>query len=527
MRLRKRWTGLLMAAVLLAGLATGCGQQEETTTFSAALEGVPSTFDPAMTVSASEQTVALHLYENLLRLSNGKDGVEVTGALAQDWECVDNLDGTETYTFHLRSDAKWSDGKAVGAKDFVYAWQHLTDPGTNSPNASLLDMVTGYEEARKGDPDALGIKAVNDTTLQVDLSCRCPYFLRSICTIAATMPRRADLAGKKDIVSNGPYSWDGMADGVLNLKVSEHYYDTRRLGPDILKLYFCETAEEAKALLENGTVDFAGNLDDESLSAASGWTAEATSRVTMLVVNQMARQLSGYGILGAMSLSIDRTALTELPGGGPRIPAQGLIPHGIVVSDGREFREAEEPLIDNSDYEKNCADALALLQNRDMSGITGVSIVFEMEGINARVAGMIQRNWMEKLGLVSEIRGLSAEEMAETLRKGEFSAALISWRGDRNDASAYLDMWRSRSGGNIAQYNSNAFDMLMRVVAVSSSSEARDAYLADAELLLLDQGYAVPLYEDMRFYRLNPGYAGLVSDGLGAFRFEAVRKVAD
>jgi len=526
MKLWKRTAALLLALLLTATLAAGCGQQEEVT-FSAALEGVPSSYDPALAVSVSEQIAAVHLYENLMRLHSGENGTEVVGAVAQSWECADNLDGTETYTFHLRSDAKWSDGRAVKAGDFVYAWQHLADPNTASPNAALLDMVAGYDAARQGDLDALQVRAVNDTTLEVALSCRCPYFLRAICTVAATMPRRADLAGSDRRVGNGPYCWDDDTDGVLTLRASERYYDTRRVGPDVLKLYFCATAEEAERLLGDGTVDFAGNLDDEALAADEGWAREACPRTTMLVVNQRAQQLLGEGIRPAMSLSIDRTALAELPGAGLRVPAEGLIPYGITASDGRVFREAEGALIDNTDYEKNCADALARLQNRDTSAIRDVVILYEMTGINAQLAGMIQSAWQEKLGLTARLQGMTAEEMATKLQRGEFNVALVSWDGDRNDASAWLNMWRSGSGDNVALFASSAYDMLIRVSAASSSYEARDAYLADAELLLLDQGNAIPLFHDVRAYRLRPGFAGLLSDGLGVFRFDGVRQVAN
>ena len=293
----RRWAALLLCALLTAALLPGCGQPDETVTFAAALEGAPATYDPAMAVSAVEQTAAMHLFENLMRLHNGDNGIEVEGAVAQSWECTDNMDGTETYTFRLRNDARWSDGKEVRAQDFVYGWQHLVDPATESPNAAMLDMVAGYDKARKGDLDALAVMAVNDTTLQVDLSCRCPYFLRT-------------------------------------LQLSEHYYDTRRVGPDVLKLYFCASAEEAQTLLDDGTVDFAGNLADEALIGAEGWTAASAPRVTLLVVNQGSRQLSGYGVLEAMSLAIDRTALAQLPGAGPRQPAEGLIPYGVVTSAG-------------------------------------------------------------------------------------------------------------------------------------------------------------------------------------------------
>ncbi|MBQ1460159.1 MAG: peptide ABC transporter substrate-binding protein [Oscillospiraceae bacterium] len=525
----RKWTriaALLLATLLVAGLASGCGEDPEMT-FSAALVGVPASYDPALAVSQSEQIAAVHLYENLMRLQNGDSGTEVVGAVAQSWECADNLDGTETYTFHLRGDAKWSDGRTVQAGDFVYAWQHLVDPATESPNAALLDMVAGYDKARGGDLDALAVRAVNDTTLEVALSCRCPYFLRSICTVAATMPRRADLAGSKSVVGNGPYCWGDDTDGVLTLHVSEHYYDTRRLGPDTLKLYFCATSEQAETLFNDGTVDFAGNVDDEALAADEGWTKEALPQTTVLVVNQMTQQLGGGGIRQAMSLAIDRVSLAQLPGGGLRTPAEGLIPYGITSSDGLVFREVEGPRIDNTDYEKNCADALAQLQNRPMEAIRDVVILFEMSGINAQIAGQIQSNWQKQLNLSVKTQGLSPEEMALKLQRGEFNVALISVEGDRSDASAFLNTWRTGSPDNVVLFGSSAYDMLMRVAAASSSNEARDAYLADAERLLLEQGNVIPLYSDVRAYRLRTGFAGLLSDGLGVFCFGGVRQVAN
>ena len=526
MKLWKRMAALVLAALLLAGSAAGCGQQQEMT-FSAALVGVPASYDPAMAVSCSEQIAAVHLYENLMRLQIGESGTEVVGALAQSYERTDNLDGTETYTFHLRSDARWSDGRTVRAGDFVYGWQHLVDPDTESPNAALLDMVTGYDKARQGDLDALAVRAVNDTTLEVDLSCHCPYFIRSICTVGPTMPRRADLAGSKEPVTNGPYAWGDNTDGVLTLHVSEHYYDTRRLGPDTLKFYFCDPAEQAETLLDDGTVDFAGNLDDESLKAEDGWTMEPYPETTLLVVNQMAQQLNNKDYRQVLSLVIDRTALIETPGVGLCAPAEGLIPYGITASDGQAFRELEGPRIDNTDYEQNCAAAKALLQNRTMDGIADVVILYENTGANAQLAGQIQAAWQEQLGMKARVQGASPEEMAAKLRKGEFNVALISCAADRNDASAFLNMWRSGSRDNVALFGSSAYDTLMRVAAASSSAEARDAYLADAERLLLEQGNAIPLYTTVRAYRLRTGLTGLLSDGLGVFRFGGIRQAAN
>ena len=105
----------------------------------------------------------------------------------------ENFDGTTTYTFHLRS-ARWSDGQAVTADDFVYAWQRLANPLTLSPNAELLSAVQGYDAVRAGgDPSKLAVTAKNDSTLEVVLSGKYDWFLTEVCTAPATSPLRQDV----------------------------------------------------------------------------------------------------------------------------------------------------------------------------------------------------------------------------------------------------------------------------------------------------------------------------------------------
>ena len=524
-----RISALLLALAVLTGLV-GCGQEErESFAFSAAIVGKPLGFDPALAASEGEEIAAVHLYENLMRLQSGENGTEVVGALADRWECADNLDGTETYTFHLRSDARWSDGKAVWAADFVYAWQHLVDETTGSPHAALLNMVVGYEEARKGNPDALQVTARDNTTLEVVLRCRCPYFLRSICTVPATMPRRADLPGKSEPVTNGPYNWESYAGGVLTLTAAQNYYDRRRIGPDTITLHYCDTAEEAAALMENGTVDFVCGVSDEAVAEQGDWLREPCPETTMLIVNQMTQQLDNRKLRQALALAIDRQKLAQLAGEMLHSPAEGLIPEGITSSDGSPFRAPEDIHIDNSDYEQNCHLARELLGQfdvlPDVTALTDLTILYANEGTDPAVVEEIRREWQEKLGLAVRIQGVTAEELAEALGNGAFNVALIHCRGDRSDAESMLQMWQSGRPENYAQFHSTAYDMLLRVAAASSSQEARDAYLSDAERLLVEQGNAMPLYFTNSVYRLRSGLTGLLSDGLGVFRFDAVRQV--
>lgn len=130
------------------GAAGGCGRgRSGESTASVVMTGSVSTVDPAYAATPAERTLVLHLFDNLYRWT--AEGA--VPAAAHAYDCTDNEDGTQTYTFHLRRDGKWSDGSDVTAEDFVYAWRRLVSPETDSQEAEILSMVAGYEDAHAGD----------------------------------------------------------------------------------------------------------------------------------------------------------------------------------------------------------------------------------------------------------------------------------------------------------------------------------------------------------------------------------------
>ena len=175
----KRIAVLVLSVILSLSLLAGC----EKTTADGRMELAVSvgsrvtTLDPIYAEDFESQNVLVHLYENLLRVTwDGKGGSSVTNGMAKEVEVEENVDGTVTYTFHLRN-AKWSDGKAVRAQDFVYAWQRLVNPASHAPYATLLSVVVGYQEARNsGDMSLLQVSAKNDTTLVVTLNGNYDWF---------------------------------------------------------------------------------------------------------------------------------------------------------------------------------------------------------------------------------------------------------------------------------------------------------------------------------------------------------------
>lgn len=278
MQFAKRLLSLFLSAVLSCALLTGCAEEDrDTRSLSVRVGSTPSSLDPIYAQDPGDQTVLAHLYENLMRISVNPDGTtSVVGGMAKSVDVEENPDGTATYTFKLRS-AEWSDGRDVDARDFVYAWQRLIDPVSQSPFASLLSMVVGYDDARaSGDLSLLRVEAKNDSTLVVTLNGNYSWFLTDVCTATATMPLRSDVvqslktsAAEKTassaaftsetpllwwsdataLVTNGPYQATSFSMEALITHLSDSYYRDFS-GPTDLTFRFTDSVEEAQALYD-------------------------------------------------------------------------------------------------------------------------------------------------------------------------------------------------------------------------------------------------------------------------------------
>ena len=175
----------------------------------------PQSIDPALNTAMDGSVMCHHMFEGLVKWADDGEGNAVTvPGQAESWDKETNDDGTVTYTVHLRDGIKWSDGQAVTAGDFEYSWKRLANPETAADYCYMIDMVKGYAEVADGsaDPDTLGIKATDDTTLQIDLTYDCPYF-EEIMAFPATFPVRKDMVEGSEnwtfdpatYISNGPY----------------------------------------------------------------------------------------------------------------------------------------------------------------------------------------------------------------------------------------------------------------------------------------------------------------------------------
>lgn len=535
----KRPVAALLAAVLLLGLLTGC-HRENGVSFRVAMGSVPATLDPALAATDEEKTVVSHLFENLMKLqSDGSGGTTAVNGVARSYQCDTTAEGQETYTFKLRSSAAWSDGTKVTAQDFVYAWKRLVDPATGSKNARILDMVAGYSAARTGE-DALQVSAPDDETFAVALSGRCPYFIDSVCTAAATMPVQSAAAAQENwsmspdtLVTNGPYTVASWENDTMLLQQTDGYYDARRLGPESISFRFTADAKTANSLFEKGDADFILGLTDEAVAKKmDSWMPDYYPETSVVLLNQLSDLTSNENVRRAMGLVIDRNAIAELLGSRTHLAAEGLVTWGIRSTTGGQFRDFGSAVDNDSEnYEKNCQTAQELMEEAGytatkLKSLTPVIMLYESDGTADSLALLLQKTWKEKLGLSVTLKGVSSEEITQALERGEYTLAALRVTSDRNDATGFLNRWRMGEEDNYANFTSSAYDMLLRVAAVSASQEARDAYLEDAERLLIEKGNVIPMYCSTRSWSLSESFTGVFGDGLGRYFFTGVHKAS-
>ncbi len=555
----KRWkqiTAFALALLMLMMTAVGCGEEEETRGFElrAALINRPVSLDPVYATTEEERTITNHLFENLMKHT----AAGLVNGQAAEYTAVTNDDGTETYTFTLRDDIFWSDGVAVTAEDFVFAWQRLVAPQVASPHASILEMVAGYEEAIKGDVDALQVAALDARTFEVTLREHCPYFLSVICTDTATMPVRVDVVPrwmvdeeeeadeaaeeeivvvtpdmqpdwttkKSTLIANGAYSVRNYNADHLTLVEKEGYYDSHRLSVKKLDFFFAQTIERAMSSYEKGESDFILKCDN-----VEGSVAAMQPQVSALAVNQMSSLREE--VRQALTLALDRKAIAAAIGT-KFVALEGLVPAGITTVSGKEFRTVSGVVLpwDEEGVAKNRTQAQGLiahlyhLDGNIMNRLGVISLVYENNFINSRIAQLVKQQWQEVLGISVTLVSITAEEMDEALGSGAFTIALTSVSDETNTVTGYLDHYASGNSENYGQHSSNAYDILLRAAMASSSVEARDAYLADAERMLLESGYVIPLCGTAYRYLMREDLTGLLCRDMGVYNFSFVTEIA-
>ena len=536
----KKIVSLVLALALIGTAFAGCGNNTTTSsgaavstaasTAPAAAKSLsvcvgpePETIDPGLNQAADVTTVIQHVFEGLTRYSS--DG-KIVNAEAKDIKIsADRL----TYTITLRDDLKWSDGKAVTADDYVYAWQRVVNPKTASQYAYIFDAVKNGTDIYSGtnkDVTSLGIKAIDAKTLEVKLAAPCSYFTE-LLSFTAYYPLRKDVVEGNDkwtqdaktYISNGPYMMQNWShkESITVVK-NPNYYDKDKVKIDTLKFVLLEDDSAIQAAYQNGEISFAYPISVDEIDAwkdKPDYHKDAELGVNYVDFNNTKAPFNNVKVRQALTLAIDRNYLVEKVTKENQTTASGIVPVGATdVDTTKQFRTVGGEYFSTkaADYDKNVAQAQKLLAEAGYPGGKGFpsfEYATNTGSANQATAEALQNMWKTALGINCTITTQEWAVFIDTRNKGNFSVCRDAWGADYNDPVTFLDLFVTKGGNNSAKYANPAYDKLIKLAKSTDDNTVRMPALHQAEDLLIKQDYAVaPLFFRTRSYLLNANVKG-------------------
>ncbi|OEG00084.1 hypothetical protein BHF71_06470 [Vulcanibacillus modesticaldus] len=485
----------------------------------------PPSLDPGTATDSTSFEILRVLMEGLVRLD--KNGQVTKGSgMAKDWKVSDDQ---LTYTFYLKDDIYWSNGDPVTAQDFEYAWKRVLNPETAADYAYQLYYLKNGEAYNNGEAtaDEVGVKALDDKTLEVVLEAPTPYFLQLTAfgtlypvnkNVVESNPNWA--ADASTYVSNGPFklaSWEHDSEVVVTK--NENYWNKDEVKLDEISWVMVNDDNTAYQLFLNKEIDI--DAAPQELTYELIQKGEATSTpilgTYMYLFNTQDEIFKNKNIRKAFSIAIDRDAIVNQVTKGGQIPAYGFVPPGSSPDMGVDFREYNGDLIpDVSEAKKYLELGMKELGLTELPTIT---LSYNTSEGHKKIAQAIQAMWKDNLGVEVELSNQEWKVYLETIDAGEFQIGRYGWLGDYMDPMTFMDMWVTGGGNNGAHYSNPEYDALIEKAKSTADQKVRLEALAEAEKILMDEAVVAPIYFYTRVFIQQDYVKGVVRHGDGATDF--------
>jgi oligopeptide transport system substrate-binding protein len=546
--MRKTWL-FVLALVLLAGtVLAGCGAKNKNGSGSGAKEQVfnmnlatePPSLDPALAQDSVSFTVLTGMYEGLTR--QDPDGKIVPG-VAEKWDISDDQ---KTYTFHLRKDAKWSNGDPVTAHDFEYAWKRVLSPDLNpaSPYAYQLYYVKNaqnYNVATDNpnhikDPNQVGVKALDDNTLEVQLENPTPYFL-SIVSFWTTFPvhksakdNTAWAAEAKTIVSNGPFKIADWKHGnQLDLVPNENYYAKDEIKLKKVHFVMVANANTELQMYKTGQLSFAGfptgeipteQIETLKKTNKDEFRNKQTAGTYYFNMNNSKPPFNNVNVRKAFAMSVDRQLLVKQVTKGEQQPAFGFVPPSIM-GEKDSFRTEHS---DQGFFKEDVAQAKQLLaqglKEEGMSKMPVVSLTINESTSHKKIAEAIADMWRKNLGVQVKIQTQEWKVFLKNRQNMNYDIARAGWSADYNDPMTFIDLFTSKGGNNDTGFKNAQYDDLVKQAYATADQKKRMELMAQAEKLLVQDNMAImPIYYYSGVHLVKTQVQNIVMDYQGQVNY--------
>lgn len=495
----------------------------------------PETIDPALNSAADSANMIMHAFETLLIVD--KDNKIVPGQ-AESYEVSD--DGL-TYTFHLRDGLKWSDGTPLTANDFVFSWKRLSDPNVAAPyGEDMLGYVKGYQEAAAGNIDALGVSAPDDKTFVVELSVPCVYFIKIVthATMVPVQKTSVEANGEQwslkpeTYISNGPLKMIEWVPGShVTFAKNDNYWNADKVTINTLKFVLMEDANAAYSAYRTGEVAMIKDVPTEEIPSLQGneeFHVAPNVGVSYLDFNNQKEPFTNPDVRKALSLAIDRDYVSNTVMQGIGAPAGNFVPQGVSDAESGTYFEDVTRKNNGGDFFniknheedlKKAKELLAKAGYPDGKGFPVVEYMTNDAGHNKAVAEYLQNCWKE-LGVNMDIKIVEWGTFAPTRRAGDYLTARDAWSLDYDDPSNLLNLLKSTSGNNSAQYKNPELDKLLDEANATLDVKEHYAKLHEAENMILEDAAIAPLNYRNEFWLQNTKLKGTWYSPFGYWFFQ-------
>ena len=539
----KKYVSLLLCFLMIFSLA-GCGgnSKEDTSTYTYSSELDIKNLDSS---DADDQCSlrAIHAVIDGLMKTDKKGNI--TYGIAKSEEVSE--DGL-THTYKLRKDAKWVNGDPVTANDFVYAWHRIFKNKGNyyymfadgiasiQGAQELSDKIDAGEKLTDDDLNSMGVKALDDYTLEVKTTVRVS-FLDELLAFPPFYPINEKFAEKqgnkygksaKTILGNGAFTMTNWEPGsVAEFEKNESYYDQKHVKLNKLVMKLVQEPKVAAQAFEAGETDYAPINSDlvDKYKDDEAFKQVYDGFLFYISVNFQNSDLANLNVRKAISLAINREDLCENVLKDGSQAAKGFVPSGLSISpEGKDFRD-EAPSY--TSYDKKAAQA-ALdegLKELGKSEIT-LRVTYGTDESPMDVFATYLQNALSKLdGIKVEMVATTKQDRIYNKQKnGDFDLAVTRWGPDYGDPTTYLTIALSTNSNNYGKWSNSEYDQLVGQVGVESNVTKRWQEMKDAEKILLDDYAYIPVFEKGAATLQNPKVKNLVIKPCRTISFEYVEK---
>ena len=467
--------------------------------------GEPEYLDPGLMTESEGGDVAGDCFEGLF--TYGRTEAEWPAGAAERFERSD--DGL-TYTFHLRRDGRWSDGTPVTAHDFEFAWKRVLDPLTASQYAAILWVLEGAREYntssadqdRKALRDKVGVRALDDYTLEVRLAYPVPYFkqLTAFYTYSPVPRHVVEKYGDawtkpEHFVSNGPYvvkEWRNLERIVAER--NPFYWDTDNLPFDRIVYHITQDNDPALNMYLAGEIDFIhdkippahlARFRIERFEELKGYPYLG---VYFYMFNVRSPPFDDVRVRRALNMAIDKDLIGDYVARGGQEAARSVVPPVLAKVVG--YRA---PSSDDFDPLK----ARRLLAEAGFpkgEGFPPIKLVYNTMENHKVIAEFIQREWKRNLGVQADLENVEWKVLLKKQNAGDFQVSRFAWIGDFLDPITFLDLFEGDNPNNRTGWRSSRYDALLEASRHEVDPQARLDLLARAEKILLDDVPIMPIY---------------------------------